>query len=131
MEEVVIEKKIYSGKRVRIICYFEEGIEGPSIRSVPSNLSRYVNPLSNKIEGRGCYMLVKMSDEASGGMSKNHLHNFKEYGKKLVLVEGIVHESGYEEDGQVLHDAGFLQIDRIWIVSEILTEEPMDGNCHC
>jgi len=131
LEEVVFQKDKYSGQRVKIICYFDSGFEGASILNVPRNLPGYLDPKTSLYTPVGCSMLAQFSDNACVEMSRSRFFDFESHGNVLALVEGIVHDSGYGEVGDVLETAEYIEIERVSIISQIIPEELINKECHC
>lgn len=135
VEEVALETAKYDGQHVRIVGYFTEGHEGPSVSSLPKSVANHLNPETKLFEIRGCWMLARLADSgALGGLPKKYFLDSRATSEKLALVEGVVHKPGYGKDDkmmEMIHEVGYIEVERVWIISEIIAEKSVDGECHC
>ena len=126
LEQVVLDVRRYQGSRIKVICYLAESTEGRSLSTLPLSLSNYMDQASKVSKTRGTSMLAKTSDGWADCLPIQYFRNEQGTGETLLLVEGIVHASGYQEPGFLLEDEPYVQIQRVSLIHEIIVNDPVD-----
>lgn len=113
------------GKKVRVICYFQSDLLGSG--SVADSLDAYTE---SEIAGRKRLLMLTREAApllpATSGLPKYFHERGMHYLETPVLLEGVVHRSGYQKEGMLLADEPYIETLRVWKIKNITAEKPID-----
>ena len=101
-------EKWIDGEEISLCCYIDLGGGIPSLSPVPFRLRDKVSV--------DRYVLARFSDEYHDRFSRHDLY-LSSFANKLVIVDGIYHRSGYQEDGRLLSNTSYVLVEDVRMVS--------------
>ncbi len=120
LDEIVANPSAFKGRLVTTICYLWPGIEGVGLSTMPPKTRWRFNKELNWAECLGSSFLLKDNKACNYAKSLDKYMDLESFGDNLVLVQGYVFDSGYEESGQVLAEAPYMHLVNCRKIAEVI-----------
>ncbi len=117
LDDLRADPQRFDGQLVHVLCYLHSGVEGAGLYPARNRLSDHPGMLSRNIE--------RSEVHPTSGMPVSY---FESPGavSPLVLIEGRFRKGGFGPKGSLLENEAWVDIQRVWQVSGISVEQPIN-----